>query len=68
MTPPLVAGETQSPPELLVTDDTAEVEICGVDQLVLLEEIRDWSLRNGKFAGPKLFAPPPPPHQDRLKL
>ena len=35
--------------------------------------LRDWSLitgrgglQNGKFAGPKLFAPPPP--QDRVKL
>ena len=39
----------------------------------LLHVIRDWSLitgrgglQNGKIAGPKLFAPPPP--QDRVKL
>ena len=37
------------------------------------EQVRDWllimgrgGLQNGKIAGPKLFAPPPP--QDRVKL
>ena len=39
-----------------------------------LTRCRDRSLivvrgvQKGKIAGPKLFAPPPPPHQDRMKL
>ena len=51
--------------------ETQEVSILRSGCPLLL---RDWSLitgrgglQNGKIAGPKLFAPPPP-HQDRVEL